>query len=165
MILAFFTDLRKSPSCSLFSVTKRLFIMIAAAFTLAFYFYTLVTLQKTDSIMSKWRQSKHVEEKSYAWDLFGLSEMSKTTGSLAMRTLFPFHYEMLYILALVTFSKYADVRAQLLERLEKRKLLKANMNPDKSQLAYEEALKEDGFSSSATDTANEDAPSQAERQS
>ena len=39
------------------------------------------------------------------------------------------------------------------------------MNPDKSQLAYEEALKEDGFSSSATDTANEDAPSQAERQS
>lgn len=90
--------------------------MIAAAFTLAFYFYTLVTLQKTDSIMSKWRQSKHVEEKSYAWDLFGLSEMSKTTGSLAMRTLFPFHYEMLYILALVTFSKYADVRALLLER-------------------------------------------------
>ena len=116
MVLAFFTDLRKSPSCSLFSVTKRLFLMIAATFTLAFYFYTLVTLQKTDSIMSKWRRSKHVEEKSYAWDLFGLSEMSKTTGSLAMRTLFPFHYEMLYILALVTFSKYADVRALLLER-------------------------------------------------
>eukprot|EP00354_Favella_ehrenbergii_P009266 CAMPEP_0170477168 /NCGR_PEP_ID=MMETSP0123-20130129/18481_1 /TAXON_ID=182087 /ORGANISM="Favella ehrenbergii, Strain Fehren 1" /LENGTH=60 /DNA_ID=CAMNT_0010748733 /DNA_START=235 /DNA_END=413 /DNA_ORIENTATION=+ len=59
------------------------------AYTLAFYTYSLVTLHKTNSIMSKWREAKQVQEYSQAWEALGLSELSRTTGSLAMRTLFP----------------------------------------------------------------------------
>jgi len=112
MIFAFFSDLRKKPACSLFSVSKRLFILVAMTYTLAFYLYSLVSLYKNNSIMAKWRASK--QENNYMWEVFGLSELSKISGGLAMRTLFPFHYEMLFIMALVTCSKYADIRAELL---------------------------------------------------
>ena len=77
-------------------------------FTLAYYIYNLSVLQKTNSIMAKWRHAK--QETGYAWEVLGLSETSKTSGSLAMRTLFPFQLEMLFILALATCSKFADVR-------------------------------------------------------
>ena len=54
IIMAFFSDLR-SPTYSLFSVTKRLFILVAMTFTFAFYLYNLIQLHKNNSVMAKWR--------------------------------------------------------------------------------------------------------------
>ena len=67
-----------------------------------------------------------------------------------MRQFFPFHYEMIFILVLATFSKYADVRANFVRRQEDKKQKKGSSIPD-SQKAYEDALHQDGFSSSATE--------------
>ena len=92
MILAFFTDQRQSPTCSLFSIAKRLFLIVAMAFTMAFYITQLVSLHKNNSVMAKWRESQQLETgHNYYWELFGLVELARTTGSLAMRTLFPYH--------------------------------------------------------------------------
>lgn len=88
----------------------------------------------------------------------GLAELTKNQQGLLMRQLFPFHQEMLFILILATCSKFADVRASLLIKQEERRKRKeqASSIPDISQIAYDEALHEEGFSSSATDQESED---------
>lgn len=64
-----------------------------------------------------------------------------------MRTLFPFHYEMLFIMVLATCSKYSDVRANFLSRQEqKRDRINQSVLSDTAR-AYSEAIHEDGFSS------------------
>ena len=100
----------------MFSVTKRLFLFLAIAFTSAFYLYNLIQLHKNDNILSKWREAKQAKDLDwqYTWEIMGLSELSKNQRSLVMRNLFPFHYEMLFILVLATCSKYADSRADIL---------------------------------------------------
>ena len=39
----------------------------------------------------------------------GISEVSKTNKGTAMRILFPFYQEMLYILALAIFSRFTEL--------------------------------------------------------
>ena len=72
-----------------------------------------------------------------------------------MRTFMPFHYETIFILLLVTFAKYAEIRANFLQKQQEKKNKKKDQGPsmiDSSQMAYEEALHDDGFSSSATES-------------
>ena len=116
-ILAFFSDLQ--ASCSVFSFTKRLFLLLAMAFTCALYLYNLAQLQKNDTLMAKWRQEQSIKqagESGYLWELTGLTELSKNQKSLVMRQFMPFHYEMLFIMVLATCSKYADVRSAVARR-------------------------------------------------
>lgn len=55
-------------------------------------------------------------------EVIGLTEIGKNQKSLLMRQFLPFHYEMLFILVLATFSKYADVRANFVRRQEEKRL-------------------------------------------
>ena len=92
-------------------------MLLAMAFTVALYVYTLKQLHQNDTLLSKWRQSKAAnKDQKYLMEVFGLKEVDKNQQSLAMRQFLPFHYEMLFIVILVTFSKYADIRAQFLQR-------------------------------------------------
>ena len=109
-ILGFFSDHKIKP-CSVFSFSKGLFLLLVMAFTCTLYLYNLIMLQKNTSLISKWRHEKEVnQEWQYVWDIFGFGEIAKNQKSLVMRTLFPFHQEMIFILVLATCSKYADLR-------------------------------------------------------
>jgi len=64
----------------------------------------------------------------------------------------PLHYEMLFILVLATFSKYADVRANFVQRQEDKRLRTGGSSlHESSHKEYDEVLHQDGFSSSATE--------------
>lgn len=123
--------------------------MLAMGFTISLYLYHLMQLQKNDTLLLKWKQAKQTSsEMAYFWEVIGFDEIAKNKQSLLVRTLFPFHQEILFILVLATFSKYADVRADFVLRQEERRIQKERMSTDNSQRAYNEAIHEDGFSSS-----------------
>ena len=148
MILAFFTDTKKSPACSVFSIAKSFFLISAIAFTVTLYLYQLYSLQKNDSHLTQEPEVSSAVTTGYSWEVLGLSELQENKQSLAMRTLFPFHYEILFILLLATCSKYADVRTDLLQRQAERQKNKL----EKAQTTLDEVLQEDGFSSAASET-------------
>ena len=59
-ILAFFSDVQ--ASCTIFSFTKRLFLLLAMVFTCALYVYNLTQLHKNDTLLAKWRQEQSIKQ-------------------------------------------------------------------------------------------------------
>lgn len=152
MILAFFSDLKSRKSCNMFTLARGLTLIFAMVFTVALYIYHLTQLHQNDTLLSKWRQEKAIKQDwEYLFEVIGLTEVGKNQKSLLMRTLFPLHYEMLFIMVLATFSKYSDIRAAFLRKQEDKKLHRQGTSIPDSQKDYADALHQDGFSSSATE--------------
>ena len=53
---------------------------------------------------------------AYFWEILGFDEIAKNKQSLLIRTLFPFHQEIIFIMIMATCSKYADVKADFAQR-------------------------------------------------
>ena len=56
LIMAYFSDSKDHQSCcNMFRLTSRLFLLVTTLFTFAFYAYQLYTLNKKDTLLSKWQ--------------------------------------------------------------------------------------------------------------
>ena len=110
LIMAYFSDAKEHRSCcNMFRLTSRLFIATTTLFVLALYAYQLYTLNKRDTLLAKWQDRKNrPSELTTILELTGILGTVNVTKSLAMRSLFPAYYELVFMLCLSTFARYAN---------------------------------------------------------
>ena len=114
LIMAYFSDFRDHASCcNMFRLSSRLFIFVTTVFIVALYAYQLYTLNQKQTLLSKWKEQKDRSgEFSTILELTGILGAVNVTKSLAMRQLFPAYYEMLFMLCLSTFARYANQKQE-----------------------------------------------------
>ena len=89
-------------------------VSILDGFILTLYAYQLYSLNQKQTLLSKWQDQKNRSgEFATVLELTGILGTVNVTKSLAMRKLFPAYYEMLFMLCLSTFARYANQKQTL----------------------------------------------------